>query len=520
MKENKLQKIFYSKGFLWVIYVTALLLRVMCLDRYPAGIQQDEAFAGYFAYALGNYGMDNFGYGFPVYFTAWGSGMNALYSYLCIPIVKIMGLNVWSIRLPQAVFAFLSLLAFYGILKRTVGEKTAVWGAIIMAINPWHIVMCRWGLEAALVPAFMLFGLYFFVLGLEKKPWLLASAVMYGLSLYCYATFWLVLPFVLLFQLGYALYSKKLTVDRYLVGFVLILGFLALPLLLFLGVNFEFLPEIRTKWISIPKMAYFRGDEINATDSSNGVVGFWKMFFGQDDGTIWNAVPGYGYYYLFSWPFIFIGFVKACKESIRALRKKEFYLPAVFVVQFLIVAVQAMMMEDLELNKINTIHVCVLAFCAMGIFTCCKYCGKYFFVAVVVLYIISAGMFWREYTGDYNLKISKEFQEGAIDAIEFADSLTEEKISIYYEIYYPEILFGTKIPPDEAAETTIYTNYPAKFLEVASIRNFEMRIRLSERLLSDSDVVVWTNTEKEKDTLTQAGYQIKEFANYIVAYRE
>ena len=46
-----------------------------------------------------------------------------------------------------------------------------------------------------------------------------------------------------------------------------------------------------------------------------------------------------------------------------------------------------------------------------------------------------------------------------------------------------------------------------------------MRIRLSERLLSDSDVVVWINTEEEKDTLTQAGYQIREFVNYIVAYR-
>ena len=519
MKENKLQKIFYSKGFLWVILCIALLLRVLHLDKYPAGIQQDEAFAGYFSYALGNYGMDNFGYGFPVYFTAWGSGMSVLYSYLCIPLVRIMGLNIWSIRLPQAVLAFLSVLAFYGILKRTVGEKTAVWGAFLMAINPWHIVMCRWGLDASLVPAFMLFGLYFFVLGLEKKPWLLISAVMYGLSLYCYATFWLVLPFVLLFQLGYAFYSKKLTVDRYLVGFVLILGFLALPLLLFLGVNFEFLPEIRTRWISIPKMAFFRGGEFQATDRFTTILEFWKMFFWQDDGTIWNAVPGYGYYYLFSWPFIFIGFVKACKESIQALRKKEFFLPAVFVVQFLIIAAQAMMMEDLELNKINTIHICVLAFCAMGIFTCCKYCGKYFLAAAVALYCISAVMFWHEYTGNYNLKISEEFQEGATDAVEFAASLTDGEICIYYKIFYPKILYGAKISPATASETTVYKNYPAKFLDVAEIANFKRHLNLTEERLETVDVFIWINTEEEKHILTQAGYEIKEFVNYIVAYR-
>ncbi len=501
------------------IFAAALLFRVLWLDRYPAGIQQDEAFAGYFAYALGNYGMDNFGYGFPVYFTAWGSGMSVLYSYLCIPLVKLMGLNIWSIRLPQAVFAFLSLLAFYEILKRTVGEKTAVWGAFLMAINPWHIVMCRWGLDASLVPAFMLFGLYFFVLGLEKRPWLLVSAVMYGLSLYCYATFWLVLPFVLLFQLGYALYSKKLTVDRYLLGFVLILGILAFPLFLFLGVNFELLPEICTRWISIPKMAFFRGGEFQATDRLTAILDFWKMFFKQDDGTIWNAVPGYGYYYLFSWPFIFIGFVKACKESIQTLRKKEFYLPAVFVVQFLLIAVQAMMMEDLELNKINTIHVCVLAFCAMGIFTCCKHCGKYFLTAVVVLYCIFAVMFWHEYTGNYNLEISEEFQEGATDAVEFAASLTDGEICIYYKIFYPKILYGTKIDPAVASETTVYKNYPAKFLDVAEIANFKRHLNLTEERLKTIDVFVWINTEEEKDTLTQAGYQIKEFVNYIVAYR-
>lgn len=115
-----------SKWFFPLLLLGAFLVRVLWLDLYPAGIQQDEAFAGWFAYTLGEYGIDNFGYGFPVYFTAWGSGMNALYSYLSIPFVKLLGLNVWAIRLPQAIWAFLSILAFYGIIKRTISRELAV----------------------------------------------------------------------------------------------------------------------------------------------------------------------------------------------------------------------------------------------------------------------------------------------------------------------------------------------------------------------------------------------------------
>lgn len=46
-------KILESKIFFAFILITAFLVRVLWLDRYPAGIQQDEAFAGWFAYSLG-----------------------------------------------------------------------------------------------------------------------------------------------------------------------------------------------------------------------------------------------------------------------------------------------------------------------------------------------------------------------------------------------------------------------------------------------------------------------------------
>ena len=58
----------------------------------------------------------------------------------------------------------------------------------------------RWGLESNLAPGFLLFGLYFFLRGMEDSRWLLPSALMYGLALYCYATLWPFVPLILLGQ--------------------------------------------------------------------------------------------------------------------------------------------------------------------------------------------------------------------------------------------------------------------------------------------------------------------------------
>ena len=62
--------------------MTGVLLRVLYLTGYPAGVNADEAYAGYEAYALLNNGTDSHGYSYPVYFISWGNGMNVLYSYL------------------------------------------------------------------------------------------------------------------------------------------------------------------------------------------------------------------------------------------------------------------------------------------------------------------------------------------------------------------------------------------------------------------------------------------------------
>ena len=66
----------------WIFLALAMIVRLWRFGSVPGDMNQDEAFAAYESWSLLHYGIDTAGYHFPVYLTAWGSGMNALESYL------------------------------------------------------------------------------------------------------------------------------------------------------------------------------------------------------------------------------------------------------------------------------------------------------------------------------------------------------------------------------------------------------------------------------------------------------
>lgn len=91
------------------IFLIGILIRTIFLDLLPGGLNQDEASAGYDAFSIMYYGVDRNGFHLPIYLTAWGSGQNALYSYLSMPFIGIFGLNELSLRLPAAIISWVSL---------------------------------------------------------------------------------------------------------------------------------------------------------------------------------------------------------------------------------------------------------------------------------------------------------------------------------------------------------------------------------------------------------------------------
>ena len=74
-------------------------------------------------------------------------------------------------------------------------------------------MIARWSLDCNLAPYFLTLGLYFFIKGEDNDYFFIFSVIFYGISLYCYANIWLVLPFIILIQMIYFYMFKKVKIN-------------------------------------------------------------------------------------------------------------------------------------------------------------------------------------------------------------------------------------------------------------------------------------------------------------------
>lgn len=171
MKEETLEFVKRNKYriILTFILIIGFASRLLFIDKQPNALNVDEASAGYEAWSILNYGIDRNGKFLPVILIAWGSGQNALYSYLMIPFIMLFGLNVFSVRLPMAIIGCISVVIMYLLLRELKDEKTALIGVAFFAICPWHIMKSRWGLESNIFPDMVLWATYLIVLSMKKQ---------------------------------------------------------------------------------------------------------------------------------------------------------------------------------------------------------------------------------------------------------------------------------------------------------------------------------------------------------------
>lgn len=500
----------------WIVVlliVIGVAARMIYIGAVPGGINQDEAFAGYEANSLLYYGMDSSGYHLPVYFVSWGSGMNVLNSYLMIPFIAMFGLKTWVIRLPQVLAGCASLPVFYLLLNKIFGKRTALIGLFIFAICPWHIMMSRWGLESNLAPAFLLFGLYFFILGVENSKLMIFSALFYGLGLYTYATIWPVTAAIILLSAGYCWYVKKLHADKFYIISCSILIVFAFPLALFLMVNNGLLSEIKTPCISIPKLVYYRGNELSITNILNNLKKLFGVAVEQSDGLLWNETKEFGLYYKYSFPLILLGYIQLARTAFSEVKSRTYHREMFVLIQ-LAAAVLLGCLIPVNVNRVNCIHIPNLICLALGIsFLNEKFKNKIIFIAVLV-YSISFILFAQYYVNSYNDYISVDFQKGLEDAVDFAMRFDNAQIYITGSISYPKVLFYSKLPVDEYVRTVKYTNYPSAFLKVSSCGNLHFGIDISA--LDPSDVYVINNNDSK--IFEKSSYTLVHFDQFAVAY--
>jgi len=207
------------------ILILAAVLRLTFLDKFPAGLNADEAAIGYNAWSLLQTGKDEHSIAWPLVFRSFDDYKLPVYFYLVLPFVKFLGLTVTAVRLPSALLGIASVLLLYLITKQLVipgltrnpsGKNT--WTSdicnlptittLLLAISPWHLQFSRGGWEVNAATFFILLGLWGFLKGLENQKYFFLFVISLVISLYTYHSARVISPLLALVMV--TLYWKNI----------------------------------------------------------------------------------------------------------------------------------------------------------------------------------------------------------------------------------------------------------------------------------------------------------------------
>jgi len=134
--------------------LVAAALRFFDLTRVPPALNQDEAVNGYDAYSLLLTGRDHLGHPFPIAgLESFGDWVSPLLTFLSVPFVGMLELDLWTIRAVPAAMGVLAVPLVYRLGVELLGSRAVGVGAAwLLAVSPWHVHLSRWAIPPALVP--------------------------------------------------------------------------------------------------------------------------------------------------------------------------------------------------------------------------------------------------------------------------------------------------------------------------------------------------------------------------------
>lgn len=465
-----------------LVTLLAVLLRWAAYPGIPAGVNQDEADAAYDAYALLMHGTDKWGNRYPVYLPSWGSGQNALLSYLDLPVLKLFGLNAFSIRLVPDLLATLSVPLFYFVLRALYDQRTALLGTLTLAIVPWHMMLSRWALESDLLPFCLLLGVGLFLLATTERAsersaarWLPFAFLPFALALYAYGIA-VVVVFPLLFLL--LLTSRRILLRHWVATLVGLAAFalLATPFLLFLLVNYVWHAEpaaLTSLPFTVPLLLANRSSQVSA---GNLTLPYNLLFFatGFYDGLPWSMLPGFLPLGLTIPPLALFGFDISLHT--RPLAKQV--LP-IWVVSTL----PLLFLTPLNVNRDNAIFLPLVGLSAVGVVGLVRRCKtprwrRLIAVALVGSMVVYSAVFTYAYFTRENASISGPFHAGLGSALAEAARVSRPGELTYVSdqivLNYVYVLYYGKIDPVDFQQHVRYVARDGVY-EVHSFRTYRFQ---------------------------------------------
>jgi 4-amino-4-deoxy-L-arabinose transferase-like glycosyltransferase len=292
--------------------------------------------------------------------------MNALYTYIAMPVVAIFGLSVTSLRAVGAVFGILTLPVTYQATRLYFGRAAALVVTALLAVLPWHVMSSRWALDSNLLPFFFTLGLYTIGKALTAGGrWPIVAFLPWAIGLYAYPVG--LLPVGISGVMILILFRRAIAPWRWrwAIG-VLVALLVALPFLMFLAKNqlaIAHLPLEDYLPFSIPVLPATRLSQIHQSLVTTLFDNLTFILGGYRDGLIWHQsvffLPLTGAMPLLTLiatallalrrpralltPVLLIvlasAVIPACLLPLHLTRFNWFYIPSLMVVAHLIVTV-------------------------------------------------------------------------------------------------------------------------------------------------------------------------------------
>lgn len=302
----------WPEVILGIILILAFALRIIALDRFPAGFTADEAAQGYTAYSILKTGKDEWGVSFPLSPRSFGDFKPPLYTYLTIPLIAIFGLNEFAVRLPSAILGTLAVLMTLLMVKELFKNspyaiRHSLFASLLLALSLWHLSLSRGAFEANLTTFFVPLGFWLFLKGLKKPQYLSLASVFFGLNLFTYHSakvFTPLLVLVLLFWQRKKL--KKLKPEIFWAGIIFVF-FILLAFYSTLGGGLTRASDIGIFSAGLKAPKIFLDNYLSYLS--------WEFLFTQGAREAsYGMIPNRGVLYLFELPLLILAFCFLIKK--------------------------------------------------------------------------------------------------------------------------------------------------------------------------------------------------------------
>lgn len=466
MKRNKLH---------YVLVLSCLFIGVFVRGwnfiENPGGMNQDEAGSLYEAFALLTEGTDRWGLPWPSYFPAWGSGQNALLTYLSIPFVAIFGPSVFVVRGIVLASALATLPLVYVSARMAFGRATALVALFFTVICPWHIMMSRWGLESNLLPFFWIGTMVCLQLGFRNPDvgvWRILAPILAVLSLYAYSVAVFSMTAFIVLALLFFRKDFRINFRFWVIGSILAL-IIGLPLLHFLLKNHVFKSNLVVDqfvpWtaplLPITRLAQLSGGFLD-------VIKFnFIEFFGNAfaDGLVWNTLPGHSplaFLLVLLVPFGIFGLLIDVKRG---------KFNGIVVFAAFMGALAPFFAFFVNVNRANGLYLPLILLAARGAILLSlealsivsiqgrwkKWQGVFAWSSLLALMgfcLHPSLLFSRDYFKNYSDIMSSVFRVGVTEAVLNARAFAHQnQLSIFFDdsifMNYIYVLVAEKMPPSE-----------------------------------------------------------------------